>query len=96
MPQPVHHHGSGRKPPEHAAPGFSYGYDFSNSITAGNGNGKKARRGGPVLFGSIASAQEVTPSPSPGPSMPVPVPVNGVSGGEGLGGWRLMSWALEG
>ena len=85
MPQPVHH---GRKPPEHAAPvvvtGFSYGYDVSNSsITTGNGNGKKARRGGPVLFGSIASAQEVTPSLSPGPSMPVPVPVlvNGVSGG---------------
>ena len=34
-----------------------------------------------MLFGSIASAQEVTPSPSPGPSMPVPV--NGVSGGVG-------------
>jgi hypothetical protein len=89
MPQPVHHHGSGRKPPEHAAPGFSYGYDVSNCITTGNGNGKKARRGGPVLFGSIASAQEVTPSPSPGPSMPVPVPVNGVSGGGGVGGLAI-------
>jgi len=93
MPVPVHHHRKYQQhsevppPPEHAAAvvvaGFSYGYD--GSMTTGNGNGKKARRGGLVLFGSIASAQEVTPSPSPGPSMPVPVPVpvNGASGGVG-------------
>ena len=82
--QPVRY---GRKPPEHAAPvvvaGFSYGYDASSSTIIGNGSGKKARRGNPVLFGAIASAQEVTLSPSPGPSMPVPVIVNGVTGGGG-------------
>ena len=70
--------------------GFSYGYDASISITTGNGSRKKARRGGPVLFGSIASAQEVTPSPSPGPSMPMPVIVNGVTGGGGgVGGLAI-------
>ena len=44
-----------------------------------------------MLFGSIANAQEVTPSPSRGPSMPVPVPVlvNGVSGGGWVGGLAI-------
>ncbi|EDQ98595.1 uncharacterized protein LACBIDRAFT_298829 [Laccaria bicolor S238N-H82] len=88
MPQP---HASGRKPPEHAAPVVVYGYDVSTP-----GNGKKAMRGaGPVVFGSIASAQEVTPSPSPGPSMPVPVnvpvPVNGGLAIDELGVRRITT-----